>query len=90
MSVMSAAPNDADAKRLARVERELMGLRRLVKMGLVLLGAALLALLIPPLSAAMGVVLIVAAIIAGVLLFIGFVMWLLDRLFSKQDRSGVA
>ena len=85
---MSVDPDNVDSQRLARIERELVGLRRLVKVGLVLLGAALLALLIPPLRAAMGVVLLVVAIIAGVLLFIAFVMWLLDRLFSKHERDG--
>jgi hypothetical protein len=88
MNVMSIDPDDSNSQRLARVQRELAGLRRLVKVGLVLLGAALLALLIPPLRAAMGVVLLVVAIIAGVLLFIAFVMWLLDRLFSNEKRDG--
>ena len=79
-----SSPKDLE-RRLEDAERQLHNLRSTVRALVWFLAIVILAALIPPLGAVIGLALAVFLIIVPLLLFIYFVMWLLDR---ATDRRG--
>jgi Flp pilus assembly protein TadB len=82
-----SSPTDFE-HRLQDAERQLQNLRSTVHALVWFLAIVILAALIPPLGAVIGLALAILVIIVPLLLFIYFIIWLLDRATDRRDPDG--
>lgn len=81
-----SSPTDLE-RRLDDAERQLHNLRSTVRALVWFLAIVILAALIPPLGAVIGLALAILVIIVPLLLFIYVIIWLLDRATDRRNPN---